>query len=73
MATFQHKPNRGSLFPFEKQKDGDRDYAGSALIDGVEFWVSGWRAETKAGRKYLNLSFKPAAKPSARDNSNPFI
>jgi hypothetical protein len=60
MSNFEHKPNRGSLFKnSDKQDEKDRDYAGSALIGDRLFWVSAWIAESKAGRKYLSLSFKP--------------
>jgi hypothetical protein len=57
-VSFTHKPNRGSLFRSEKKNDDDRDYAGSALINGQLVWISGWVAESKAGQKYLSLSFK---------------
>lgn len=60
--AFEHKPNRGSLFKnADKQSDTDRDYSGTALIDGPpgEYWVSGWVQETSSGKKYLSLSFKP--------------
>ena len=31
----------------------------TALIGGVEYWVSGWIKETKSGDKWLSLAFKP--------------
>jgi hypothetical protein len=63
-VAFEHKPNRGSLFKADKQGDTDRDYSGTALIEGRLFWVSGWVSESKAGRKYLSLSFKPQDTPA---------
>ena len=29
------------------------------MIDGVEYWVSAWVKESKAGNKFFSLSFKP--------------
>ena len=43
----------------KKEKDTHPDRNGSALIDGVEYWVSGWIKETKGGDKWLSLAFKP--------------
>jgi hypothetical protein len=65
MASVQ-KPNHGALFRNEdKSNDKDRDYSGSLNIDGVEFWLSGWINETKAGKKYLSLSVKPKDEQSS--------
>jgi hypothetical protein len=63
--TFEPKPDSGSLFKSDnKQTETDRDYSGSALIGGKEYWLSGYVNETKDGRKYLGLRFKPKeAKP----------
>jgi hypothetical protein len=57
--SYEQKPNTGSVFPNErKEKEGDPNVKGSALIDGVEYWVSGWTNTTKdGGKKYLKLSF----------------
>jgi hypothetical protein len=71
--TFEHKPNRGSIFKAaQKLKADDRDFTGSALIEGKGYWVSGWRAKSKDGRQYLNLSFKPkdAAPATARSRTS---
>jgi len=36
--------NRGQLWGSkDKQKDTDRDFQGSINIEGVEYWLSGWR------------------------------
>lgn len=62
--AYEHKPNTGSLFPAEKKTDKHPDRTGSALIDGVEYWVAGW---DKTGGKHslISLSFtrKDAKKP----------
>lgn len=45
----------------EKDTTKWADYKGSAEVDGVEYWVSGWRKEVKtgkhAGEKMLSLAF----------------
>jgi hypothetical protein len=66
--TFEHKDNSGSVWVNDrKTEDRHPDRTGSALIDGVEYWVSGWLNKTKDGNPYLSLAFKPkdgdAAKP----------
>jgi hypothetical protein len=58
--AFEHKTNRGSIFRNEDKADEkDRDYSGQLNVEGRMFWVSGFVAETKAGKKYLNLIIKP--------------
>jgi hypothetical protein len=51
--------NRGILFRNDqKQDDKHPDYRGSINIDGREYWLSGWRKETKKGTA-LSLSVQP--------------
>jgi len=62
--AFEQKPNSGSLFRNEEKKsDTHAEYKGSAMIDGVEYWMDGWvneiKSGEKAGKKYFNLKFKP--------------
>ena len=72
VVSFEHKPNRGSLFKnTDKQNDDDRDYTGSALIGGEQMWVSAWVKEGKSGRKFLSLSFKPKNDVAATGNKKP--
>lgn len=52
-----------------KEKETHPDMKGSATINGVEYWVSGWTKENDRG-KWLSLSFeqKDANRaPAARD------
>jgi hypothetical protein len=57
---FKTKPNTGALFRNDqKEKDADRDYAGSIDVNGVSHWVSGWIKVSQKGTKYLSLSVKP--------------
>lgn len=41
-----------------KEKDTHPDRKGSALIDGTEYWISGWLKKDKNGEPYLSLAFK---------------
>ena len=65
------KNNSGALFKNDAKRDTkDRDYSGQAMIDGAEYWISGWDNTSKSGTKYLGLTFKPkeakaAPKPQA--------
>lgn len=56
--AYQQKNDTGSLFRNEKrEKDSHPHATGSALIDGVEYWVSAWTKEGDKGR-WQSLSFK---------------
>jgi hypothetical protein len=62
--------NSGILFRNEdKQKEKDRDYRGELIINGVEYWLSGWIKEGKRG-KFLGLAIKLKDAPVA-DKSKP--
>lgn len=63
--------NRGMLMKNQnKTADNHPDHSGSINVNGVEFWLSGWVKESKAGKKFLSLSIKPkdAQKPKKEDN-----
>jgi hypothetical protein len=68
------KPNTGSLFKNErKTTDQHPGATGSALIDGVEYFVDAWTNESAKG-KYQSLKFKRKDKQAAaepvRDDPN---
>jgi hypothetical protein len=59
MTQHEQHDNSGILFRNDnKTRDTDRDYSGSATINGVEFWMSG---SVKQGRngKFMTFSFTP--------------
>ena len=70
--AYEQKDNSGTMFVNDKkEKDNHPDRKGSAVIDGTEYWVSGWLKTSKDGKPYLSLAFKPkdeAAKPAAQDD-----
>ena len=58
MSEQKKYPNSGILFQNEhKEKDTHADRQGSANIDGVDYWISGWIKTGNKG-KFLTLSFK---------------
>lgn len=70
--AYEAKPNTGSLFKNDKRtKDTQAHATGSALIDGVEYFVDAWTNIDKKGDRYQSLKFKrkdkqpQAAKPAS--------
>jgi len=57
--AYEPKDNTGSIFKNDrKEKETQPDGTGSALIDGVEYWVSSWNFVTQAGVQYRKLGFR---------------
>jgi len=49
----------GALFKNDKAGVEARpDYTGSCEIAGVQYWLSAWVKTSKAGEKFMSLSFK---------------
>jgi hypothetical protein len=50
----------GSLFRNDKrEKDSHPNLTGTVMVEGKEFWISGWTKERQNGEKWISLSFKP--------------
>lgn len=78
----------GVLFKNDrKEKDTHPDYKGSCEINGVEFWISGWKKLGRNNEPRLSLSFTqkddkqterpvlttpPAKQPVDVDDNPPF-
>lgn len=58
--AYQHKPNSGSLWKnLKREKDTHPEYKGSAMIDGVEYWVSAWvNTSQQDGSKYFGMKYE---------------
>lgn len=57
--AYEQKDNTGSLFKNERrEKDTHAHARGSALIDGVEYWIDAWTNTDRNGNKYQSLKFK---------------
>ena len=58
MSNYEQKDNSGAMFVNDKKESETHpDRKGSALIDGKEYWVSGWVNTSKTGTKYMSLKF----------------
>ncbi len=77
---YEQRDMSGSLFKNDKrEKDSHPNATGSALIDGVEYWVSSWTKTDRNGQKWQSLAFKrkdgrraEPPKASAGDAGAPF-
>lgn len=50
----------GSLFKNDKRtSDNHPNAKGSAMVGGVEYWVSAWTKRDKNGNPWQSLSFTP--------------
>lgn len=60
MSNYEQKDNSGAMFVNDKKESETHpDRKGSAMIGGVDYWVSGWINESKSGTKYMSLKFSP--------------
>jgi hypothetical protein len=66
MTEYRQRDNTATLFKNDKkEKDSDPVAKGTALIDGVEYFVTAWINEGKKG-KYTKLSFTKASDMKAK-------
>lgn len=57
--AYEKKDMSGTLFKNDKrEKDSHPNATGTAIINGVEYWVSAWTKDGQKG-KFQSLSFKP--------------
>lgn len=76
--AYEQKDMSGTLFKNDRrEKDSHPHAKGTALIDGVEYWVSAWTKEGAKG-KFQSLSFQrkearqePPARQAHRDRDDP--
>lgn len=75
--AFTQREDSGSLFKNDKKTaENHPNGTGSALIGGVEYWVSSWTKTDKKGQKWQSLAFKrkdadkPAKSGSVADLDN---
>lgn len=58
MSNYEQKDNSGAMFVNDKKESETHpDRKGSAMIDGKEYWVSGWVNTSAKGTKYMSLKF----------------
>jgi hypothetical protein len=75
--------NSGSISKNKKkEKDSHPDLKGKAVVDGVDYWISGWLKRDDNGQPWYSLSFQrhegakknnPFERSSAENKSEPDI
>lgn len=61
----EKRDNSGILFVNDrKERETHPDRNGSATIDGVDYWVSGWNKQDKNGNPMVSLAFKKKEAPN---------
>jgi len=61
--AFEPRDNSGALFVNDRrEKDTHPNAKGSALINGVDYWVSAWTKTDRNGNKFQSLAFEPKEK-----------
>lgn len=64
-TPYTPKDNSGVIFRNEKkERETHPDGKGSALIDGVEYWISSWTKNDRNGNPYRSLSFQRKEQPA---------
>jgi len=72
--AYEQRDNSGAMFVNERKTTASHpDRNGSCMVNGVEYWVSGWVKEPKtAGKqKWLSLSFTPKDTGGQSSRSEP--
>ena len=65
--------NRGQLWGNDKKEtEKHPDFKGSVNIEGVEYWLSGWKRKEGANPKSPALSLSVTKKEAKRDDRDPF-
>jgi hypothetical protein len=69
--AFEPKDNSGALFKNERrEKDTHPHATGTAIIDGVEYYVSAWTKDGRKGR-FQSLAFKRKDAQQRHDRDDP--
>ena len=64
--AYEIRPNSGSLFKNDrKESENHPDYKGTALINGVEMWMSSWLKTGANGTKFMSFNFQPKEQQAA--------
>ena len=67
--AYEQRDNSGSIFKNDKrEKDSHPHATGSAMIGGVEYYVSAWTKDGKNG-KWQSLAFKRKDAPKMMDGA----
>jgi uncharacterized protein (DUF736 family) len=71
--AYEPKDMTFSLFPNkDKKTDKHPNLTGTAIIDGVSYFIDGWTNTDRNGNKYIAGKLKPKqAQPSHADRDEP--
>ncbi len=70
--AYQQRDNSGSVFRNDRKREGkkDADFAGSAMIGGVEYWVDMWTKPPEGQKKgFFSISFREKEQRGERQQS----
>lgn len=57
--AYEVRDNSGSMFPNDrKERDSHPDFKGSVMIDGIQYWISGWEKQAQSGKQFVSLAFQ---------------
>ena len=75
--AYETKDNTGALFKNDKrEKDTHAHARGTAMIDGVEYFIDAWTNQDRNGDRYQSLKFKrkdkQQGKPARQDRSTSY-
>ena len=71
MAEYSND-NKGAIWKNDKKEtENHPDFTGSAIINGVDMWVSAWKRKPDAKEKSPALSFTFKAKDEVKKQNNP--
>lgn len=60
------KNNQGAFFVNDKRAtDQHPHYSGNANINGVDYYVNIWANQSKEGKKFWSMKFKPKVEANA--------
>lgn len=69
--AFEKRDMTGALFVNDrKEADNHPDRTGYIIINGVEYWLSGWLKKSERG-PFLSLAVKPKEAPQPAPRSQP--
>ena len=72
MAQEYSNVNRGSIWKNDKKEtEKHPDFTGTLNVNGVEFWVSGWKRKPEQSENAPALSFSIKAKEDTKPKAVP--
>lgn len=65
--AYETRDNSGALFKNQrKEQPNHPDYNGTAVVDGVEYFMNAWIKEGRDGKKWMSFAFKPKQPPQEK-------